>query len=111
MVHLWTTDTTAGTFTDDRDYFSIANMNFAGWYKEEATPIQFIRENAMVWLALSGPELDILVTVVMLSIGPEHFLTFVWASEEIEGFPPGYLARSISHKVTVWPIEWHPIPG
>jgi len=109
-VHMWTPDTVWGIFIDDGDYFIIANMSFAGWYKEDTAPLQFIRGIANVYLLFAGPPgEEILVAEVILFIGPEHFRTFAWVTEEIEGYPTGYLARSISHRVTVWPIEWRAI--
>jgi len=109
VVHLWSSDQMWGIFADDGDYFVISNMSFAGWYKEELASLHFISGTAMMWLAPSGPPgEEVFVAIIGLFIEPEHFLTFAWVTEEIEGYPRGYLARSISHRVTVWPIEWPP---
>jgi len=116
-VHFWTTDTTVGVFNDTGDYFMIGffmpmgTTSFAGWYKEETAPIQFIRGNAVVYVLPYDPSGEVFVVMVVLAIDTTHFLTFIWISEDIEGYPPGHVARSFSHRVTVWPIEWHPIPG
>ena len=115
-VHLWTTDTTWGIFNDTGDYFMIGffmpmgTTSFAGWYKEETAPIQFIRGNAVVYVLPYDPSGEVFVVMVVLAIDTTHFLTFIWVSEDIEGYPPGYVARSISHRVTVWPIQWPTIP-
>jgi len=108
-IHMWTREPIWGIFIDDGDYFIIA-MSFAGWYKEDTASLQFIRGIASVFFVFAGPpDSPPLVAEVMLFIGPDHFRTFAWVSEDIEGFPPGYVARSITHRVSVWPIEWHPI--
>jgi len=107
-VHMWTSEPIWGIFIDDVDWFVIA-MSFAGWYKDAYADIHYIRGNAVVEL-VGGPD-SLFVAIVLLYIGPEHFLTFAWVTEEIAGYPTGYLARSISHRVTVWPIELALIPG
>jgi len=108
VVHLWTTDTTVGVFNDTGDYFMIGSFipmgtttSFAGWYKEEAAPIQFIRGIAVVYVLPYDPSGEVFVVMVVLGIDTTHFLTFIWISEDIEGYPTGYVARSISHRVTV----------
>ena len=107
-IHMWTREPIWGIFIDDVDWFVIA-MSFAGWYKDAYADIHYIRGNAVVEL-VGGPD-SLFVAIVLLYIGPEHFLTFAWVTEEIAGYPTGYLARSISHRVTVWPIELALIPG
>lgn len=107
MVHMWPSDTVWGMFNDTMDAFAVANLTFSGYHKDASGFIQFARGTALIYFSEYGDP-PYLMAMVMLYMGTEHWLSFLWIGE-YEGMPPEYLARPFINRVTVWPISLLPI--
>lgn len=111
MVHIWSSYEAFGMFNDTTHTFLLM-MDFSGYYIEPAG-LHYIRGLARIYVGiLPTPTGEVLAATVSLYIGSwdpaDHFRTFIWQGEETEILPPGCISRRIIHRVTVWPIEWHP---
>lgn len=104
VVHMWKSDMVEGEFYDDEDWFVIANMAFSGWYREGITAPQHVWGGAVVAF-FRCPYTGMLLGTVTLYVGTEHWLTFAWLGEPVEGIPPELVTHSFFHKVSVWPID------